>query len=315
MNLKGKEVLVTGGHGFLGRYVCDRLRAAGAKVSAYRRAQYNLEDPADVQRLFSRVRPHIVVHLAAEVGGIAANKANPGRFFYANMLMGLNVVEAARAFGVEKLVLVGSTCAYPRLTISPFREENLWLGYPEETNAAYGLAKRELLTLAQGYREQYGLNAVYLIPTNLYGPGGDFDLQSGHSLHSIIRRIVDATESAASSVTLWGSGKPTRDYLYVDDCAEAIVKAVASYDGSLAVNLGSGDEISIEALARLIASEVGFTGTVHWDKSKPDGQPRRCMDLSRAVRFLDWVPKTTLRNGLRRTIEAYLRDRAMAVKA
>ena len=295
------RTLVTGGGGFLGSRVVERLRAEGSELFVARRGDYDLTSADDAARLFADSRPERVVHLAAEVGGIGANRANPGRYWYANVLMGSHVLEQSRIAGVRKLVLVGTVCAYPSNTPVPFREDELWNGYPEETNAAYGIAKKTLLVGAQAYRAQYGLNAIYLLPANLYGPGDDFDLETGHVVAHLIRKLVEGGDEAV----LWGDGSPTREFLYVDDAAEAIVLALDRYDGAEPVNVGSGEETSIRDLAALVAELTGFAGELRWDTSKPNGQPRRKLDTSRAEAVLGFRAQTPLREGLERTIAWY----------
>jgi GDP-L-fucose synthase len=304
------RILVTGGAGFLGSHVVDLLRAEGEDPFVGRRRDYDLIDPAATRRLFADARPELVFHLAAEVGGIGANRENPGRYWHANLAMGLNVLEESRRAGVEKLVLVGTICAYPELTPVPFREHDLWAGYPESTNAPYGVAKRALLTGAQAYREQYGLNAIYLLPVNLYGPRDDFDLRTSHVVPALIRKMLDARDAGEGSVVLWGDGRPTREFLYVEDCAEALVLAARRYNGPEPVNLGTGEEISIRDLAALVAEITGFAGEVSWDVSKPGGQARRRLDVSRAERLLGFRARTVLRAGLERTVAWYAEHRA-----
>jgi GDP-L-fucose synthase len=304
------RILVTGGAGFLGSHVVDLLRAEGEDPFVARRRDYDLIDPAATRRLFADARPELVFHLAAEVGGIGATRENPGRYWHANLAMGLNVLEESRRAGVEKLVLVGTICAYPELTPVPFREHDLWAGYPESTNAPYGVAKRALLTGAQAYREQYGLNAIYLLPVNLYGPRDDFDLRTSHVVPALIRKMLDARDAGEGSVVLWGDGRPTREFLYVEDCAEALVLAARRYNRPEPVNLGTGEEISIRDLAALVADITGFAGEVSWDVSKPGGQARRCLDVSRAERLLGFRARTPLRAGLERTVAWYAEHRA-----
>jgi GDP-L-fucose synthase len=304
------RILVTGGAGFLGSHVVDLLRAEGEDPFVARRRDYDLIDPAATRRLFADARPELVFHLAAEVGGIGANRENPGRYWHANLAMGLNVLEESRRAGVEKLVLVGTICAYPELTPVPFREHDLWAGYPESTNAPYGVAKRALLTGAQAYRQQYGLNAIYLLPVNLYGPRDDFDLRTSHVVPALIRKMLDARDAGEGSVVLWGDGRPTREFLYVEDCAEALVLAARRYNRPEPVNLGTGEEISIRDLAALVADITGFAGEVSWDVSKPGGQARRCLDVSRAERLLGFRARTFLRAGLERTVAWYAEHRA-----
>jgi GDP-L-fucose synthase len=310
-DLAAKTICVTGGGGFLGKRVVARLRECGCEnVFVVRRRDYDLVRGEDVQRLYRDVRPQIVVHLAAVVGGIGANRENPGRFFYENMIMGAQLMEAARLHEVEKFVQIGTVCAYPKFAPVPFKEEDLWNGYPEETNAPYGIAKKALLVQGQGYRDQYGLNAIYLLPVNLYGPGDNFDPASSHVIPALIKKCVDAVERGASRIEVWGTGSATREFLYVDDAAEGIVLATERYDGREPVNLGSGNEISIRDLVKVIADETGFTGEVVWDQTKPDGQPRRALDVTRAAELLGFRARTNFVEGLRRTIEWYRQERA-----
>jgi GDP-L-fucose synthase len=298
--------MVTGGAGFLGRSVCERLEARGAaSVFVPRRSDFDLTDPREVARAFDAAAPDTVVHLAAEVGGIGANRENPGRFFYANMAMGLHLIEEARRRGVAKFVQAGTVCAYPKLTPVPFSEQHLWDGYPEETNAPYGMAKKALLVMLQAYRRQYGLNGVYLMPVNLYGPGDNFDPRSSHVIPALIRRCEEARVAEAPAITCWGTGRASREFLYVEDCAEAIVLATARYDGPEPVNLGSGQEITIRELTERIAALTGFTGELLWDERQPDGQPRRRLDTSRARDRFGFEASTPLDVGLRRTVDWY----------
>jgi GDP-L-fucose synthase len=302
---KGRRVVVTGGAGFMGSRVVERLRAAGAEVVVPRSREYNLVDGTAVKRLFKDARPEIVIHGAAVVGGIGANRANPGRFFYENLMMGAQCLEEARLTGVKKFVAVGTICAYPKFTPVPFKEEDLWTGYPEETNAPYGLAKKMLLVQSQAYRQQYGFNSIFLLPVNLYGPGDNFDPASSHVIPALIRKCVEATREGRDEIEVWGSGKATREFLYVDDCADAIVLAAARYDGAEPVNIGAGFEIPIKTLAELIAKLSGFKGRLQWDATKPDGQPRRCLDTSRATREFGFKATTPFEKGLAATIEWY----------
>ena len=305
-----KRVVVTGGAGFLGTYVVRGLRARGCRVVVVPRSQnYDLRQPEAVARLYAKVRPHITIHLAAVVGGIGANQAYPGRFLYDNAVMGLHVVEYARRFDVEKLVVVGTVCAYPKFTQVPFREEDLWNGYPEETNAPYGVAKRLLLAQTQAYRTQYGLKAIYLLPTNVYGSGDNFDRETSHVIPAIIRKCVEAKERRRGEVVLWGDGTPTREFLYVEDAAEGIVLAAEQYDDDSPLNLGTGQEIAISTLAELVAAEVGYAGDIRWDCSKPNGQPRRCLDVTHMRRSLRFEPRWGLRAGIAQTVAWYLASR------
>ena len=311
MDWLGQRVIVTGGAGFLGSHVVAQLKQRGCQnVVVPRSRDYDLRDNAAVSRLYAEARPDVVIHLAAVVGGIGANRANPGRFFYDNAIMGIQLMEAARVAGVRKFVAVGTICSYPKFTPVPFREETLWDGYPEETNAPYGLAKKMLLVQAQAYRAQYGFNAVYPMLVNLYGPGDNFDLESSHVIPALIRKCVEAKERDERTITLWGDGSPTREFLYVEDAAEALVLAAERYDGEEPVNIGSGEEISIAELARVIADEVGFRGQIVWDTTKPNGQPRRCLDVRRAQQLLGFKAAMGFRAGIARTVGWYLRKRA-----
>jgi GDP-L-fucose synthase len=313
MNWPAVRAVVTGGGGFLGSVVVQRLRARGCRdVFVPRSREYDLRDRDAVVRLYQDSRPHVVFHLAAVVGGIGANRANPGRFFYDNAIMGIQLMEYARRVDVEKFVTAGTICAYPKFTPIPFREDDLWNGYPEETNAPYGLAKKMLLVQGQAYRAQYGFNAIYPMLVNLYGPRDNFDLESSHVIPALIRKCVEARENGREEIVLWGDGSPTREFLYVDDAAEGLVLAAERYEGSDPVNIGSGEEIAIRDLARMIAAEVGFEGRIVWDTSKPNGQPRRCLDTERARQLLGFHASHTLRDGLARTVAWYLAQRATA---
>ncbi len=306
MDLSRKRILVTGGSGFLGSHLLDTLRDKGCtQVVAPRRQQFDLTRENDVRRVYAEERPEVVIHLAAIVGGIGANRANPGRFFYDNAMMGLLLMEHARLSGVEKFVALGTICAYPKYTPVPFREEDLWNGYPEETNAPYGLAKKMMLVQAQAYRQQYGFNAVYLLPVNLYGPGDHFDLETNHVIPALILKCLGAIKRGDSEVVLWGDGTPTREFLYVKDCAGAIVLATERYDGDEPVNLGAGFEVSIRSLAETVAELTGFTGRIVWDTSKPNGQPRRMLETSRAKSGFGFEAHTPFKEGLKRTVDWY----------
>jgi GDP-L-fucose synthase len=311
-SLIGKRICVTGGGGFLGCRVVTQLQARGCEnVFVVRHKDYDLVKGDDVERLYRDASPQIMIHLAAVVGGIGANRENPGLFFYQNLMMGAQLIEGARMHDVEKFVQIGTICAYPKHTPVPFREEDLWNGYPEETNAPYGLAKKALLVQAQAYREQYGLNAIYLLPVNLYGPGDNFDPNSSHVIPALIKKCVDAVESGNSLIEVWGTGTATREFLYVDDAAEGIVLAAEHYDGREPVNIGAGREISIRDLVHVIAKESGFTGDIQWDVTKPDGQPRRALDTARAEELFGFRAKTDFVEGLRRTIEWYRANRTI----
>ena len=301
-------IVVTGGHGFLGSYVVEKLRARGHRVFAPTHSLYDLRDPKHVEAMFDVVRSDKVIHLAAACGGIGANQKNPGTFFYDNILMGVNLMEAARLNGVSKFVQFGTACSYPKYCPVPFKEEDLWNGYPEESNAPYGIAKRALLTMAQAYREQYGFNAVYLIPTNLYGPRDNFDSDTSHVVPALIRKCVEAKRKGDKEIAVWGDGTATREFLYAEDAADAIVYATEQYDGGEPVNVGSGQEIDIKTLTETIAQIVGFSGTIEWDSSKPNGQPRRKLDCTRALKEFGFTASTPLGEGLRKTVEWYLQQ-------
>jgi GDP-L-fucose synthase len=307
-SLPESRVVVTGGAGFLGRYVVDALRDRGCReVVVPRSARYDLRSEEAVARLYADHHPDVVIHLAAVVGGIGANRENPGSFFYDNLTMGTLLLEHARRAGVAKFVACGTICSYPKHTPVPFREENLWDGYPEETNAPYGLAKKMLLVQAQAYRRQYGTNAVYLMPTNLYGPGDNFG-PDGHVIPMLVVRFLGAREQGLEEVVAWGDGSPTREFLYVADAAEGLVAATERYDGEEPVNLGSGREISIKDLTELVARETGYAGRITWDTSKPNGQPRRRLDTSRAADLFGWQARTPFEEGLRETVRWYVRE-------
>ena len=300
--LRGKRVTVTGGRGFLGTPVVRQLRETGAIISTFSSSEYDLTKQGNVASMYANLQPEVLIHLAARVGGIGANRANPGSFFYANAIMGIELMEQARLNGVAKFVQVGTVCAYPKFAPIPFSEDDLWKGYPEETNAPYGLAKKMLLVQAQAYREQYGFNAIYLLPVNLYGPGDNIDLNDSHVIPALIRKCVEAARTGAETVEVWGTGSPTREFLYVEDAARAIVLAAERYDGSEPVNIGSSEEISIKDLAELIVELTGFKGELSWNASQPDGQPRRKLNVDRAWKEFGFRSQTAFRDGLRETI-------------
>ena len=300
--------LITGGAGFLGRCITRKLTASGVALSdihILRSKDCDLTRQQATEDMVARLKPDVILHLAAQVGGIGANRENPGRYFYANMAMGLHLMEAARIHAVRKFVQVGTICAYPKFTPVPFKESDLWNGYPEETNAPYGIAKKALLTMCQSYRQQYGLNAIYLLPVNLYGPGDNFDLQSSHVIPALIRKFVEAQRANSAFITAWGTGQASREFLYVEDCAEGIVAAMRKYDAPEPVNLGAGREITIRALTELIGNLCGFKGEIRWDHSKPDGQPRRCLDTTLAKKLFGFSAQTSLEDGLEKTIAWY----------
>jgi GDP-L-fucose synthase len=301
------RILVTGGGGFVGSHLVERLEADGREVFVARRRDYDLTRWEDTERLFADARPERVFHLAAEVGGIGANRANPGRYWYANLMMGAHVLEFARRADVAKVIVAGTVCAYPKHTPVPFSEDDLWNGYPEETNAPYGVAKKTVLVGAQAYREQYGLNAIFLLPANLYGPRDNFDLETSHVIPALVRKMVEGPRE----VVLWGDGSPSREFLYVDDCVEGLLLAADRYDGPEPVNLGTGVETTIRELAETIADVTGFTGELVWDASMPNGQPRRSLSTSRAAELFGFRAGTSLRDGLERTI-AWYRENALA---
>lgn len=306
----GKRVVVTGGDGFLGRYVVRRLRDAGARhIDVPKLEQYDLVKMADIVRMYDDMKPDVVIHLAAVVGGIGANRAHPGRFFYENLMMGVQLIEQGRLRGIEKFVAIGTVCAYPKFAQVPFKEQDLWSGYPEETNAPYGLAKKMLLVQSQAYRQEYGFNSIFLLPVNLYGPSDNFDPASSHVIPALIKKCMDAIDTGADSIECWGTGQASREFLYVADAAEGIVLATQHYNSPDPVNIGTGSEISIRELTETIVRLTGLPGTIRWDPSKPDGQPRRCLDTSRAKACFGFEARTRLEDGLKATIDWYREHR------
>jgi GDP-L-fucose synthase len=316
MGLSGKRIVVTGGSGFLGSHVVEDLRRRGAsEVFVPRRKDYDLVDREASRRMLRDARPDLVLHLAARVGGIGANRENPGSFFYDNLMMGVQLIEECRLQGVPKVVTVGTICSYPKFTPVPFREEELWSGYPEETNAPYGLAKKMLLVQGQAYRQQYGMDVVHLLPVNLYGPRDNFDPSSSHVIPALIKKCQDAMDAGALSIEVWGTGRASREFLYVDDAARGIVQAAEAYSGAEPVNLGAGFEITIRDLVELIARLMGFGGRILWNPNQPDGQPRRSLDTARAERLFGFRATTSFEDGLRRTIEWYRNERSSKTPA
>jgi GDP-L-fucose synthase len=304
-----KRVIVTGGAGFLGRVVVEQLKEKGCRnIFVPRSKDYDLCKQSAIKRLLKETKPDMIIHLAAVVGGIGANRENPGKFFYENLMMGVQLIEEARVFGVEKLVAIGTICAYPKFCPVPFKEEDIWMGYPEETNAPYGLAKKMLMVQSQAYRQQYGFNSIYLLPVNLYGPHDNFSLTSSHVIPALIRKCVEAKKKGEKTVTVWGSGKATREFLYVDDAARGIILASEKYNSSEPVNLGAGFEISIKDLAEEIVKHTGFKGQIVWDATKPDGQPRRCLDTKKAQDLFGFKSKVSLNEGLKATVRWYTRE-------
>lgn len=300
------RVTVTGGAGFLGQVVCCKLAERGCtQIAVPRRVDYDLTQEAHVVRMYDDCKPDVVIHLAAEVGGIGANRDHPGRFFFANMAMGMHLIEHGRQRGIKKFVQAGTVCAYPKHTPVPFREQELWNGYPEETNAPYGVAKKALFVMLDGYKREHGLNSTVLVPVNLYGPGDNFDLHTSHVIPALIRKCCDAVDRQNETITCWGTGSASREFLYVDDAAEGILVATEQMDEPTPINLGTGSEIKIKQLVKLIAELAGFNGRIEWDATKPDGQPRRCLDIQRAEELLGWRAAVDLREGLKRTIEWY----------
>jgi len=306
-----KRVTVTGGAGFLGKQLVSQLEKCGCRnIFVPRIEDYDLVKMDAVKRLYSDAKPDIVIHLAAKVGGIGANRENPGKFFYDNLMMGVQMMEIGRQVGIEKFVAIGTICSYPKFTPVPFKEENLWNGYPEETNAPYGLAKKMLLVQSQAYRQQYGFNSIFLLPVNLFGPGDNFNPETSHVIPALIRKCIDA-KSQEPTITVWGTGKPTREFLYVEDAAEGIILATEKYNKSEPVNLGAGFEISIKDLVKLIVKLTGFKGKIIWDRTKPDGQPRRRLDTQRAYQEFGFKAKTNFEEGLKKTIDWYKENKGV----
>jgi GDP-L-fucose synthase len=302
----GKKIVVTGGIGFLGHFVIRKLKEHGATdIVIPTIEEYDLVTPEAVNRLFVASKPDVIIHLAAHVGGIGANREHPAEFFYDNLMMGVQLIHQAWKHDVKKFIAIGTVCAYPKFTPVPFKEDDLWIGYPEETNAPYGLAKKMLLVQSQAYRQQYGFNSIFLLPVNLYGPGDNFNLETSHVIPALIRKCIEAHEKGEKELVVWGDGTPTREFLFVEDAAEGIVSAAEKYDGPDPVNLGSGFEISIKDLAEMIARLTGFSGTITWDTSKPNGQPRRCLDITRAEKCFGFRAQVNFEEGLKRTIEWY----------
>ncbi|MEK6334203.1 MAG: GDP-L-fucose synthase [Acidobacteriota bacterium] len=305
-NFPYKRVTVTGGAGFLGRFVVGKLKAfAGVEVFVPRRHDFDLTEKPAISRLLDEARPDLIIHLAAVVGGIGHNQMSPGKFFYDNLIMGAQLIEEARVRGIKKFLATGTVCAYPKLTPVPFKEDDLWNGYPEETNAPYGLAKKMMLVQSQAYRKQYGFNSIFVLPANLYGPGDKFDLETSHVIPALIRKCIDARNTGAPSVQVWGTGRASREFLYVEDCADGIIRAAAQYDEGDPVNLGSGREITIKDLVEIIARLTRFEGEIQWQMEKPDGQPRRQIDTTRAFERFGFRAQTSLEEGLRRTVDWY----------
>ena len=305
-----KKVVITGGAGFLGSFVVEQLRGKDCEdIFVPRSKEYDLVQMDAVKQLYSDRKPDVVIHLAARVGGIGANQANPGRFFYDNLMMGTQLIEVGRQQGLKKFVALGTICAYPKFAPTPFKEDDIWNGYPEETNAPYGLAKKMMLVQSQAYRQQYNFNSIVLFPVNLYGPRDNFDLKTSHVIPAMIRKCVEAKESASDAMTLWGDGSPSREFLYVEDAAEGILLATEHYNGSLPVNLGTGEEVTIRDLASLTAMEVGFAGQIVWDTTKPNGQPRRCLDVARAKELFGFQARHHLAEGLKKTVQWFQANR------
>lgn len=309
---KDKRIVVTGGAGFLGSFILEKLRQRGCKDILVPVAdEYDLVKLADVERMYEDMRPDVVIHLAAVVGGIGANREHPGKFFYENLMMGVQLIEQGRLRGIEKFVAIGTVCAYPKFTPVPFKEDDIWNGYPEETNAPYGLAKKMLLVQSQAYRDEYGFNSIFLLPVNLYGPRDNFDPASSHVIPALIKKCVDAVDSGSDYIDCWGTGSASREFIYAQDAAEGILLATERYNGREAVNIGSGFEITIKDLIEKIAEFTGFDGEIRWDSTKPDGQPRRCLDVSRAKKDFGFAARVNFDDGLKATIEWYMDNRAV----
>ena len=307
---KNKRVVVTGGAGFLGGYIIDKLKDRGCQnILIPRIEDYDLVKERDIVRMYEDMKPDLVIHLAAVVGGIGANREHPGEFFYKNLMMGVQLIEQGRLFGLEKFVAIGTICAYPKFTPVPFKEEDLWIGYPEETNAPYGLAKKMLLVQSQAYRQEYGFNSIFLLPVNLYGPGDNFNPASSHVIPALIKKCVDAIDAGEKNIQCWGTGSASREFIYADDAAEGIVLAAEKYDGPEPINIGAGFEITIKVLVEKIVELTGFKGQVRWDSSKPDGQPRRMLDVSRAKKLVGFEAKIDFTDGLKATIDWYRANR------
>ena len=310
-----KRITVTGGKGFLGRHLLKKLQSCGCLNTVIADLpEYNLTDIADIRRMYDETKPEIVIHLAAKVGGIGYNQDKPAELFYENLIMGSQLLHEAYLRNIEKFVALGTVCAYPKFTPVPFKEEDIWNGYPEETNAPYGLAKKMMLVQSQAYRKQYGFNSIFLLPVNLYGPGDNFDIRSSHVIPALIKKCFDAIDNNSDSLEVWGTGSATREFFYVEDAAEAIYLATLSYNKSEPVNLGSGSEISIKELTKIIADLTGFSGRIIWDESKPDGQPKRMLDTSKALKEFEFIAKTDINTGLRKTIEWYRKNRHLLKK-
>lgn len=309
-----RKVIVTGGSGFLGKHLCDKLNSLGAVVYAPTHEEFDLVQQDSISAMYKKYPCDMVIHLAAVVGGIGANREHPGRFFYDNLMMGVQLIEQARLAKIPKFVALGTVCAYPKIIPLPFKEEDLWNGYPEETNAPYGLAKKMMLVQSQAYRQEYGYNSIFLLPVNLYGPGDNFDPNSSHVIPALVKKCVDAVESNAGFIDVWGDGSASREFLYVKDAVDGIVKAAERYNGNEPVNLGSSSEIYIKDLVKIIAEVTGFSGKIRWDKTKPNGQPRRKLDISRAEREFGFRSTTSFEEGLRETVNWYLKLRMQKIK-